>query len=70
MSTNYESIIDQALRAQVKWAEQCCREVDPRDICHCTLLFHAKRPGFCQFLCRGVVISQFQIVSALNGKPL
>ncbi len=51
-----------AMLRQLEWVNQCCRQVDPRDLCYCELFTFAHRPLFWQFVCRGVVISQFEIV--------
>lgn len=57
----YDDLWEEAQKKRIEWLNWCCRKVDPRDLCHCTILEFSQRPLFWQFVCRGVVISQFEI---------
>jgi hypothetical protein len=66
--THIESIAEAEDR-RIEWINQCCRQVDPRDLTHCTIMEYRHRPLFWQFSCRGVVISSFEITLPTIGQP-
>lgn len=60
-----DDIFEEALLKRARWIEGHMRQLDPRELCHVTLVEFRHRPMYWELHCRGRNLGAFEIATRL-----